>query len=108
MANVLFVEDGYVLCPICQKEVKEAIINAHIDRGCMDEPRVTKSLGGRSSKESVKSPTPVSDKPVKRPDRLPQLHYSMVKDNALKKKLLDMGLSTAGNRTLLERRSTLR
>jgi E3 ubiquitin-protein ligase RAD18 len=43
---------------------------------------------------------------MKRPERLPQLHYSMVKDNILRKKLLDLGLSAGGTRQLLEKRYT--
>lgn len=92
------------MCPICQKQVKEAGINAHIDRGCIDEPRVTKVLGGRLSKGSA--PAVMPEKSMKRPERLPQLNYSMVKDNALRKKLTDMGLSAGGSRQLMEKRYT--
>lgn len=82
-------------------------INKHIDDGCPDEPQpfphITKP-GSRNSKGSVKSPTPITEKPIKRPERLPQLNYSMIKDNVLKKKLTEWGISAAGNRQLLEKR----
>jgi E3 ubiquitin-protein ligase RAD18 len=92
------------MCPICQKQVKETDINAHIDRACMDEPRVTKAPGGKFSKGL--SPAVVPERSTKRPERLPQLNYSMVKDNALRKKLVDMGLSAGGSRQLMEKRYT--
>jgi E3 ubiquitin-protein ligase RAD18 len=98
-------EEGFVQCPVCQKVVKEDTINSHLDRNCMDEPRVTKPLGGKSSKPPASTPGP-AEKAMKRPERLPQLHYSMVKDNLLRKKLSDLGLSAGGSRQLLEKRYT--
>ncbi len=91
-------EDGFVQCPVCQKAVKEDKINAHLDRNCVDEP---------PSKPRDKATTfGATDKPLPRPERLPQLHYSMVKDNILRKKLADLGLSTGGTRQQLEKRYT--
>lgn len=98
-------EDGTVQCPVCQKRVKEAGINSHLDQNCMDEPRVTKSLS-RSNKRSSMSAPKAPDNPIKRPDPLPAINYQFVKDPALKKKLTDQGLSAAGPRQLLERRYT--
>jgi E3 ubiquitin-protein ligase RAD18 len=83
---------------VCQKSVKEDKINAHLDRNCEDEP-----LTKPRSKATNFGPT---DKPIPRPERLPQLHYSMVKDNILRKKLADLGLSTGGTRQQLEKRYT--
>lgn len=107
LSNV-YTEEDLVECPICMKRMKEAAINAHLDRQCMDAHQVTKSLG-RSSKQSSQStsynPAP-PEKPVKRPERLPQINYQFVKDGPMKKKLTDMGLSAAGNRQLQERRYT--
>ncbi|KAF8849138.1 DNA repair protein rad18 [Acephala macrosclerotiorum] len=100
-------EDGTAECPICQRRVKMAGINKHIDDGCPDEPQpfphITKP-GSRNSKGSAKSPTSIAEKPIKRPERLPQLNYSIVKDNVLKKRLTEWGISAAGNRQLLEKR----
>lgn len=45
-------------------------------------------------------------KPSKKPDRLPQLNYSLFKDTALRKKLQELGISAQGSRPLLERRHT--
>lgn len=103
----LITDNGLVKCPICGKRVKEGIINKHIDEGCPDEPqiKVTKPLDGRPSRGFDRSPPPFEEIP-KRPERLAQLNYSMIKENPLRKKLTDAGLSAAGNRPLLERRYT--
>lgn len=39
-------------------------------------------------------------------ERLPQLNYSLLKDNALRKKLAELGVPNGGSRTLLIRRHT--
>ena len=81
--------------------MKAEAINAHIDRNCVDEP-VSKSSKISIQPSSSSSP----QKPVKRPDRLAALNYGMVKDNALRKKLTDLGISATGSRQLMERRYT--
>ncbi|KAI9053029.1 hypothetical protein LZ554_003299 [Drepanopeziza brunnea f. sp. 'monogermtubi'] len=98
-------DQGFVLCPICQKEVKEASINSHIDRGCMDEPRRPVS-SSNSKKGPAQNPFSVSDGPGKRPERLAQINFSMMKETALRKKLVDAGINASGNKPLLERRYT--
>lgn len=40
------------------------------------------------------------------PDRLPQLNYSLFKETALRKKLVDMGIPSGGPKALLIRRHT--
>jgi E3 ubiquitin-protein ligase RAD18 len=45
-------------------------------------------------------------KPATRPERLPHPHYSGLKDTALRKKLIDQGISSSGSRKLLEGRYT--
>lgn len=41
---------------------------------------------------------------TKPPERLPQINYSLMKDNALRKKLSDLGIPSTGPRALLIRR----
>ena len=95
---------GQVQCPICQDGFpSEEAVGAHIDRGCDGEPS-SKKQKPRSTQTSI-PPQQVS-KSTKRPDRLPQLHYGTVKDNVLRKKLQDLGLSAGGNRQLMEKRYT--
>jgi E3 ubiquitin-protein ligase RAD18 len=43
-------------------------------------------------------------KPTKAPDRLPTINYAMFRDQALRKKMADLGIPNQGPRTLLERR----
>jgi E3 ubiquitin-protein ligase RAD18 len=47
---------------------------------------------------------PMSLNPSKRPDRLPHPHFSGLKDTALRKKMSEQGISTAGSRQLMEKR----
>ena len=47
-----------------------------------------------------------SRQPPKAMERLPQLNYSLLKDNALRKKLSELGLPISGPRALLIRRHT--
>ncbi|KAF4610414.1 hypothetical protein G7Y89_g15705 [Cudoniella acicularis] len=93
-------ETGLVECPICCKYVKEDKINAHLDRNCQDEPQ---KVGKAQARSTSFSAMPTS-KPIKRLERLPQLHYSMVKEAALRKKLSDQGLPAWGTRQALEKR----
>ncbi|KAG9234054.1 postreplication repair E3 ubiquitin-protein ligase rad18 [Amylocarpus encephaloides] len=96
-----FLPDGFVRCPICSKQVKEASINSHIDRNCPDE-----SYNPKAKVSSIPSPSKGNKRQGKRPERLAQVHYSMVKDVGLRKKLSEQGLGTYGNRQAMERRYT--
>ena len=49
---------------------------------------------------------PRSRQPPKAMERLPQLNYSLLKDNALRKKMSELGLPNSGPRALLIRRHT--
>lgn len=94
-------------CPVCCKKVQGATINGHLDRGCKDETRTAKPLAAGSSKKgSAQSPYSISDPPVKRPERLAQINFSMMKEAALRKKLADAGINASGNKSLMERRYT--
>ena len=42
-----------------------------------------------------------STRPIKVPDRLPSISYSILPDNALRKKLKELGIPSTGSRTLL-------
>lgn len=57
---------------------------------------ITKPLEGGTRYDSSSKP----------PDRLPQLSYSLLKDNALRKKLNELGIPSGGSRALLIRRHT--
>lgn len=115
--SLFFTDDGLVACPICWSRMKPWQVDRHIDTSCPGSPQPdnaasTPSADGRGGsnfggtpRASLQSPpTPTPTKPQKPPERLPTLAYSMLKDTALRKKLAELGLSTAGSRQMLERR----
>lgn len=85
--------DGLVACPSCSKRMKEEYVFAHLDN-CTGERETRPSRQQPISKPST-SPAP---------QRLPQLSYNLLKDNALKKKLEDLKIPAFGPRSLLIRR----
>ncbi|CAP67409.1 uncharacterized protein PODANS_1_24110 [Podospora anserina S mat+] len=64
------------------------------------EPTASRSITSALRSPSKRPPAAAA----KAPERLPTLQYSMVKDQALRKIMRELGLSTAGNRTMLEAR----
>ncbi|KAK4202816.1 putative postreplication repair E3 ubiquitin-protein ligase rad-18 [Triangularia verruculosa] len=100
--------DGLVACPICEQRMKEILVDRHLDTSCPGEPQPQPKhtpTANRSVGHTLRSPPkrpPAA--PTKAPERLPTLQYSMVKDQALRKIMRDLGLSTSGNRPMLEAR----
>ena len=98
-------EDGLVPCPICHKRMKPEAVFEHLDQ-CDGEPP-SDSKPRRISKTQARSrtSTPLQDQnpPKPPPERLPQINYSLLKDNALRKKLSDLSISASGPRQLLMR-----
>ncbi|KAG0651238.1 RING-type E3 ubiquitin transferase rad18 [Hyphodiscus hymeniophilus] len=91
-------------CPMCNDSFPtERAVEAHLDHCNGDPP--SKKQRPRSTQTSLQ-PQPVSKANTKRPERLAALNYSMVKDNALRKKMIDMGISASGSRPSLEKRYT--
>lgn len=101
-------DDGLVACPICLTRMKEAQVDRHLDKSCPGSPQP----------ESRRRPT-LTDQAVlmnehqtlgkqsavaKRPERLPTVNYSSFRDPQLRKKLAELGISTFGDRKMLERR----
>ncbi|KAM0273569.1 hypothetical protein ACHAQH_008267 [Verticillium albo-atrum] len=103
-------EDGLVPCPMCQTRMKEEQVFAHLDK-C---PGPSEAGSARPSRESSHgTPKAQSNLPydqqgrqsgAKALDRLPALNYSILKDQAMRKKMVDLGLSTGGSRQMLEKR----
>ncbi|KAK4180870.1 putative postreplication repair E3 ubiquitin-protein ligase rad-18 [Triangularia setosa] len=100
--------DGLVACPICEQRMKEVLVDRHLDTSCPGEPQPQPKrtpTTNRSIATTLQSPSqrpPAA--PAKAPERLPTLQYSMVKDQALRKIMRELGLSIAGNRPMLEAR----
>ncbi|KAG9251839.1 uncharacterized protein F5Z01DRAFT_662267 [Emericellopsis atlantica] len=89
-------DDGLVSCPSCRKRMKEWQVFTHLNTCTGPSPK---------PKTPPKPQLGAFGQPQqKAKDRLPAVNYSMLKDNALRKRLADLGLSTQGPRTILESR----
>ena len=95
-------DDGLVPCPMCGKRMKEDSVFLHLDR-CEDEQKTDKRT--RAPNFPIQRPPsrPNDAKPL---ERLPELNYSLLKDNAMRKKLSELGIPTWGNKQLMVRRHT--
>ncbi|EAQ87190.1 hypothetical protein CHGG_03809 [Chaetomium globosum CBS 148.51] len=108
--NPYFSDDGLVACPICWARMKSWQVDRHIDNSCPGSPQPQKASSsatnnrGGSGFDSTRSLFQNPPTPTKAPERLPALAYSMLKDTALRKKMGELGLSTAGSRQMLEKR----
>ncbi|KAF7903654.1 uncharacterized protein EAF01_006703 [Botrytis porri] len=93
-------DDGLTACPVCNRRMTAKSVEAHIGR-CLAESETTPQSTSILSKPSI----PLSQ-PVRRPERLPVVNFSLIKDQALKKKLIDLGISAGGGREMMRRRLT--
>ena len=116
----MFLDDGLTACPICSKRMKEAEVFSHLD--VHNEPQSSTNggpSGSRYEKLHLTSEealimyrgTPIeigsrSRPPSKPMERLPQISYGLMKDNALRKKLAELGIPNGGPRPLLIKRHT--
>ncbi|KAG8673403.1 hypothetical protein FPOAC1_006715 [Fusarium poae] len=92
-------DDGLVACPVCQDRMKDWQVFSHLERCTGPKPKPQRTVSGVSS-----STYSQQRKPTKAPDRLPTINYAMFRDQALRKKMADLGIPNQGPRTLLERR----
>lgn len=101
-------DDGLVACPICQTRMKEADINKHLDASCAWKPSYPNAQPPTPKKTTSQAnfftTQASSSEQAKTPERLPVLAYSMLKDQALRKKLIELGINSYGSRAHLERR----
>ncbi|KAL6915885.1 hypothetical protein ACHAP8_005398 [Fusarium lateritium] len=92
-------DDGLVACPVCQDRMKDWQVFTHLERCTGPKPKPQRTVSGVSS--SIYNQ---QRQPTKAPDRLPTINYTMFRDQALRKKMTDLGIPNQGPRTLLERR----
>ncbi|KAM4055694.1 zinc finger, c3HC4 type (RING finger) domain-containing protein [Hirsutella rhossiliensis] len=92
--------DGTVPCPVCQRRMKAWQVFQHLET-C---PGPSAQRGGRSIDSPVSSSYQAQQRQLRSHERLPALNYSMLKEQALRKKMTELGLSGQGPRLLLERR----
>ncbi|XP_076765811.1 E3 ubiquitin-protein ligase RAD18 isoform X2 [Xylocopa sonorina] len=85
---VMNVDEKVVMCPVCKVNVSELHINRHLD-DCL-------------RRESVEEKPQIVEPSTRKP--LPKLVVSLMKDAVLKKKLKEFGLSSQGERKVMEAR----
>ncbi|KAF1990899.1 DNA repair protein rad18 [Aulographum hederae CBS 113979] len=106
-------EDGLVSCPICQSRMKEAAVFNHVEN-CDGTPASSRQRESRSG--SATQPSQPKSLIFSRPSRpstrsssqqhIPQLNYSMLRENALRKKLSELSIPASGNHQQMARRHT--
>ncbi|KAI9848102.1 MAG: E3 ubiquitin-protein ligase rad18 [Sclerophora amabilis] len=104
-------DDGLVSCPMCGLRMKEEKMWPHLDHCNEDDAGLNHSLKSPSTSRSPNSLNPTINKHLPHPqqtmqNRLPQLNYSLYKENAMRKKLSELGIRASGPKSLLERRHT--
>ncbi|KAI1099367.1 DNA repair protein rad18 [Jackrogersella minutella] len=102
-------DDGLVACPICWQRMKPLQVDRHLDTSCPGEPQpqntaLTPSIRSTSMPTAFSSSSSPKKPPPRNYDRLPAVSYSMLREQQLRKKLVELGISTAGNRQMLEKR----
>lgn len=95
-------EDSLTACPICGARMKEEAVYPHLD---VHNESLSVTLSSRQSPSHL-DVISRSRQPPNTMERLPQLNYSLLKDTALRKKLLELGIPSGGSKDLLMRRHT--
>ena len=101
--------DGLVACPVCGKRMKEEVVFTHLDHCTGDAEQSSKlsnSFTDGTHENSIPPLHPRQPAPKSPPQRLPTLAYSMLNENALRKKLRDLGIFSQGPKQLLQKRHT--
>ncbi|KAL6719110.1 E3 ubiquitin-protein ligase rad18 [Lecanora helva] len=119
----LMPNDGLLACPICNERMKADAVFLHLDvhnkpeNGSGGPPLLVKYANHANCfthslltwwrrSPYVNDIDSTARPPSKGMERLPQLNYSLMRDNALRKKLSEIGIPNAGPRALLVRRHT--
>jgi E3 ubiquitin-protein ligase RAD18 len=96
-------DDGLIACPGCGHRMKAEAVFTHLDI-------CTSSTGADASSTppTFKTTSIAYTQPsaMKQKERLPTLAYSMLTDNALRKKLKELGISNQGPKLLMQKRHT--
>ncbi|KAH6607939.1 hypothetical protein Trco_004252 [Trichoderma cornu-damae] len=94
--------NGLVPCPLCNKEMKEWQVFGHLE-SCPG-PSAANSSSNAADADGAFSFGQSHRRQQKTLERLPPLNYSMLKEQVLRKKMAELGISNQGPRILLERR----
>ncbi|KAM0516111.1 hypothetical protein ACHAPE_005734 [Trichoderma viride] len=95
--------NGLVPCPMCNKKMKEWQVFGHLE-SCPGPSAPTNNPSNNADSENTFAFGQSQRKQQKTLERLPPLNYSMLKEQALRKKMLELGLNNQGPRPLLEKR----
>ncbi|KAM0474877.1 hypothetical protein ACHAPX_007398 [Trichoderma viride] len=95
--------NGLVPCPMCNKKMKEWQVFGHLE-SCPGPSPPTNNPSNNADPENTFAFGQSQRKQQKTLERLPPLNYSMLKEQALRKKMLELGLNNQGPRPLLEKR----
>ncbi|KAL9109836.1 MAG: hypothetical protein Q9227_005539 [Pyrenula ochraceoflavens] len=99
--------DGLVACPVCTRRMKEAEVFTHLDRcdGTGGHSDASQGILRNGTFDSM-SIAYGSTLAQQNQERLPTISYSLLKENALRKKMRELGISDGGTRQLLQKRHT--
>ena len=95
-------DDGLIACPGCGRRMKEEAVFTHLDT-CTSNAGDTTSPHKNAKSSSIAYTQPST---TNQRERLPTLAYSMLNDNALRKKLKELGISNQGPKLLMQKRHT--
>ncbi|KAH9833614.1 Postreplication repair E3 ubiquitin-protein ligase rad18 [Teratosphaeria destructans] len=97
---------GVVVCPLgCGKRMKIEQVEPHLDR-CEDEKKQASRAKSRIPINDFGHARSPSRQTAKSQERLAELNYSLLKDQAMRKKLEELGIPTSGSKQLMVRRHT--
>ncbi|EGR51832.1 uncharacterized protein TRIREDRAFT_104000 [Trichoderma reesei QM6a] len=94
--------NGLVPCPLCNRRMKEWQVFGHLET--CPGPSAASPSRNTITPDNPSSFAQSHRKQQKTLERLPPLNYSMLKEQALRKKMSDLGISNQGPRILLEKR----
>ncbi|OAA55989.1 DNA repair protein, Rad18 [Cordyceps fumosorosea ARSEF 2679] len=102
-------DDGLVPCPMCQRRMKEWQVFSHLEScpgpGAAEaSPQRPKSSSSPTTAQQTLPAGQMARRQQSTLERLPSLSYSIFKEQALRRKLAEIGISNQGPRPLLERR----
>lgn len=99
-------DDGLVECPLgCGRRMKIEQVEPHLDK-CEDEKKVASRAKSRTPNNSFRDSTPASRPSAKPQERIAELNYSLLKENAMRKKLEEIGVPAWGGKQLMVKRHT--
>ncbi|KAJ2893413.1 hypothetical protein MKZ38_008693 [Zalerion maritima] len=99
-------DDGLVECPICLQRMKEVTVSRHLDTTCPGEPQTSRAPPKAAPLPTTTLPVfgSMSEQSPKPMECLPAVNYNMLKEQALRKKLSELGIPSHGPRQIVEKR----